>query len=187
MRRRMVTIGLVAAVALLKAQDDPRRHAGVVQNAVTGGGIPAAIVAYKDTSGRQLTGRCPEYGSRDGATNAIGSGLFLLPVTPSLPSYVAVYCLSGFYPREETRNDNALNARVTADPVTLFPLSADPKAVAAALRRDIDRLSQTLRYADAAFRSGGQPQLLQNGINTASEGRPEYRQILDLARRLGAQ
>jgi hypothetical protein len=111
------------------------KHYGSTVDAVYGDRIQADVVAYgSDKKSREDD--CPEFEDYLYRTHsAAGSGEFTLMIEKSRPSYTAVYCQGGYWPRADRGRDNSRDGtRMEPDPVPLSPTQQSLE------RRGIDRV-----------------------------------------------
>jgi hypothetical protein len=71
----------------------------------------------------------------------------MLQIPTNLANYVAVYCMPGYYPREELNNLNSPdNTPVAGEQVELLPTTANPAQIGIAVEAQVRRVADTLAY-----------------------------------------
>src|SRR5262245_8307979 len=151
--RRWIHVGVVPIVAIgasivFRGQTQtPRRHPGTVLDTLTKNPVTSGFVrAYRTSANRKVESGCAVFDGEIQSTEP-RAGKFELEIPPELTNYVAVYCMPGYYSREELVNANSPDLLpVSGEQIELLPMSATSAQVGLVIEVQIRRLADTLAY-----------------------------------------
>ena len=141
----VVAIG--ASVVFHGQTQTTQRHPGTVLNTLTKNPVTSGFVrSYRTSANRRVESGCAVFDGEIQSTEP-KAGKFELEVPRDLTNYVAVYCMPGYYPREELVNANTPNGLpVSGEQVELLPISATAAQVGVVIEAQVRRLANTLAY-----------------------------------------
>jgi len=158
----------------------PFQHNGQVADADRKEGVYTQVTAYESDRQGGPPSECPTFAKQLASTNSDkASGNFVLRLGPTPPTYVNVYCASGFVPRVDRALQNLPNEPVIPKPVLLARRNTDAQAMTRIFRAEFRTFTSDLRYFQ---------QVNAGALDTALLGEvgadisPEERQLLDSIR-----